>query len=194
MKEEFIMDYIWYVGYGSNLSRQRFFCYIEGGTPDFGKRKHAGCNKDSTLPVDNKAIVIPYPLYFALPNNCKETSNWGCGGVAFIGHHGVKEVKTFCRMWKITKEQYEDVRNQEGRAWYGKEIQLGEEEDVPIYTITIEAVLCNIICPSATYLKTMALGLKETYNFNKQEIADYLINKEGIKDSLKKDNLIKIIE
>ncbi len=61
-------------------------------------------------------------------------------------------------------------------------------------TITNEAVLSNIIRPSDTYLKTIALGLKETYNFDKQEIADYLIDKKGIKDSLKKDDLMKIFE
>jgi hypothetical protein len=186
------MDYIWYVGYGSNLNEQRFICYIKGGTPRFGKRKNDGC-KDRTLPAENKSIIIHYPLYFALPNNLKETFNWGRGGVAFIGHAEDKELKTFCRMWKITREQYEEVRNQEGRSWYGKEIPLGENGGMPIYTITNEAVLSNIICPSDAYLKTIALGLKETYNFSEEEIADYLIAKEGIKDSLKKDNLIKII-
>ena len=186
------MDYIWYVGYGSNLSEQRFVCYIKGGTPHFGKRKNNACKKDTTLPVENKMIIIPYTLYFALPNNCKETRNWGCGGVAFIGHYEDKEVKTFCRMWKITIEQYKHIRNEEG-PWYGKEIPLGENSGVPIYTITNESVLSNTICPADTYLKTIALGLKETYKFNEQEIADYLIDKEGIKDCLKKDNLMKII-
>lgn len=187
------MDYIWYVGYGSNLSEQRFLCYIKGGTSCFGKKKNDGCKKDPTLPAENKSIIIHYPLYFALPNNLKQTSNWGRGGVAFIGHHENKGLKTFCRMWKITREQYEEVRDQEGRSWYGKEIPLGENGGVPIYTITNEAVLSNIICPSDAYLKTIALGLKETYKLNEEEIADYLITKEGIKDSLKKDNLIKII-
>lgn len=193
IKGEIIVDYIWYVGYGSNLSEQRFLCYIKGGTPDFGMDKNNGCKKDPTLPVENKPIIIPYTLYFALPNNRKETSKWGYGGVAFIGLHEDKEVKTFCRMWKITIEQYKHVRNEEGRSWYGKEILLGDNGGVPIYTITNEAVLSNIICPSDTYLKTIALGLKETYKFNKQEIADYLIDKEGVKDRLKKDDLMKII-
>lgn len=189
------MDYIWYVGYGSNLSEQRFFCYIKGGTPDFGMGNNAGCKKDQTLPVENKPLIIPYTLYFAWPNNCKKTSKWGYGGVAFIGPHEDKEVKTFCRMWKITREQYEEVWDQEGRSrsWYGKEIPLGDNGGVPIYTITNEAVLSNIIRPSDAYLKTIALGLKETYKFSKQEIADYLIDKEGIKDHLTKDDLMKII-
>lgn len=187
------MDYIWYVGYGSNLSERRFLCYIKGEIPRFGKKKNDGCKKASTLPAENKPVIIHYSLYFALPNNLKETPNWGRGGVAFIGYHEDKGSKTYCRMWKITREQYEEVRDQEGRYWYGKEIPLGEDGGVPIYTITNQTVLSNIICPSDAYIKTIALGLKETYKFNEEQIADYLITKEGIKDSLKKDNLIKII-
>jgi len=29
--------YVWYAGYGSNLNKQRFMCYIKGGTPTYGK-------------------------------------------------------------------------------------------------------------------------------------------------------------
>ncbi len=66
------MAYVWYVGYGSNLSQQRFLCYITGRIPCFGKKKNDGCKKNQTLPADNKPIIIHYPLYFALPNNCRE--------------------------------------------------------------------------------------------------------------------------
>jgi hypothetical protein len=187
------MDSIWYVGYGSNLSEQRFFCYIKGGTPRFGKKRNDGCKKAPTLPAENKSLIIHYPLYFALPNNLKETSNWGRGGVAFIGYHEDKESNTYCRMWKITREQYEEVRDQEGRSWYGKEIPLGEDSGVPIYTITNYAILSNIICPSDAYIKTIALGLKETYNFNYEEIVDYLIEKKGIRGSLQKEVMLKIM-
>lgn len=185
------MDYVWYVGYGSNLSEQRFFCYINGGTPQFGKKPCKGCN-DKTLPLENKAITICYPLYFALPGEEEETDNWGRGGVAFIAPQKDEGSKTFCRMWKIGKGQYDEVRKQEGR-WYRKEIPLGEDSGVPICTITNNALLSNIICPSDAYIKTIALGLKETYKFSEEEIADYLITKEGIRNSLKKDSLIKII-
>lgn len=187
------MDFIWYVGYGSNLSEQRFLCYIRGGTPLFGKRENNGCKGDQTLPAENRSIVIHYPLYFALPNNLTETSNWGRGGVAFIGHKEDKGLKTFCRMWKITREQYKEVRKQEGCSWYGKEIQLGENSGLPIYTITNKAILNNILRPSDEYIKTIALGLKETYNLTEEEIADYLITKAGIRESLRKDTLLKII-
>ena len=186
------MSYIWYVGYGSNLHEQRFLCYIKGGTPCFGKKCNDGC-KDTALPVEKKAITINYPLYFALPDKNTNTPNWGIGGVAFIGHQEDKKLKTFCRMWKITKGQYDEVKKQEGSSWYGKEMQLGEEDGIPIYTITNNAFLTNIIRPSDAYIKTIALGLKEAYNFNDEKIVDYLIEKKGITGGLQKDAMLKII-
>lgn len=184
---------VWYVGYGSNLSKQRFLCYIEGGTPLFGKRHHDGCT-DKTLPKNNRPIIIHYPLYFALPKGRTKTENWCDGGVAFISPYKDVNTKTLCRMWKITKEQYEQVRDQEGRSWYNCEIPLGEEEGIPIYTITNEYNLDNILSPSEAYLKTIALGLKETYEFDNEKVANYLIEKIGIKEKLTKDKILRIIE
>lgn len=191
-KGETIMAYVWYVGYGSNVHEQRFLCYIKGGTPRFGKKCNKGCT-DKTLPIENKAITIDYPLYFALPGKNKGTSNWGAGGVAFIDPQEDKSLKTLCRMWKITKDQYHEVRKQEGPDWYGKEILLGEDGGVPICTITSDAVLSNVICPSDTYIKTIALGLIETYRFKNEEIVDYLLDKTGIKGIVQKDVMLKIV-
>ncbi len=185
------MDYIWYAGYGSNLSEQRFLCYIQGGSPHFGRKCNTGC-EDTTLPVENKPKIIHYRLYFALPDNCKKTCNWGCGGIAFISPHKDKMSKTLCRMWKITKNQYEEVKKQEGRS-YNKEIKLGEDNGVPIYTITNKNDLRNILCPSDCYIKTIALGIKEAYNFDVGKIASYLITKDGISGNLQKDQILKLI-
>jgi hypothetical protein len=185
------MAYVWYVGYGSNLHEQRFFCYIKGGTPHFGKTLYDGCT-DKRLPAENKAMIINYPLYFALPDKKTGTSNWGAGGVAFIGLKKDRRVKTLCRMWKITNNQYNEVKWQEG-SWYGKEILLGDEDGIPIYTITNGTVLTNINKPSDTYIKTIALGLKETYSFTDKKVVRYLITKRGIKDSIRKDNILRIV-
>ena len=185
------MDHIWYLGYGSNLHEQRFLCYIKGGTPTFGKTNYYGCT-DKTLPAEKKAMIINYPLYFALPDKSTKTSNWGPGGVAFINLKKDRRVKTLCRMWKITRNQYDEVKRQEGN-WYGKEILLGDEGGIPIYTITNDAVLNNIKKPSDTYIKTIALGLKETYNFTGKKVVRYLIGKRGIKNSMRKDNMLGIV-
>jgi len=129
--------YVWYSGYGSNLSKQRFLCYIMGGKPTYGKKCNKGCD-DKALPIEDKPCKIPYGLYFALPDKEEKTDMWGRGGVAFLD-----PTKECCRnnwalgrMWKIRKGQYEEVKCQEGRNQYNCEIRLGEEDGVPIYTIT----------------------------------------------------------
>jgi len=83
-------------------------------------------------------------------------------------------------MWKITKDQYEEVKKQEGPC-YDHEICIGKDNGIPIYTITNKRRLNNNIPPSKRYLKTVALGLKETYNMDNEEISEYLIEKNAIK-------------
>jgi len=145
------------------------------------------------MPVENKPFTINYPLYFAIPGTGNSTSNWGLGGVAFIDPQENGKARTFCRIWKITTAQYTEVRCQEGRTWYDHEIPLGIDCGYPIMTITNHSVIRNIISPSDAYLKTIALGLRETYDFSDDEIAEYLLDKTGIKGSLLKDDMLKTI-
>jgi len=172
-------NYVWYAGYGSNLNKQRFYCYIEGGTPTFGKRASDGCT-DKTLPADEQDIILPYELYFALPFNAHGTSNWGDGGVAFLSDTLTESSATRCRLWKITEEQYEEVWGQESKSWYGKPIKLGKIDDCPVWTITHEMPVTRIVRPSVPYLKTIIVGLKETFQMNDREIAEYLVEKRGV--------------
>jgi hypothetical protein len=187
------MDYVWYVGYGSNINEQRFLCYIYGGSPLFGKKHTRGCT-DKIRPPENKQITIGFPLYFALPGAIRRTSNWGYGGVAFIDQQEDKSAKTFCRMWKITKRQYDEVREQESRNLYGKEILLGEDCGIPVYSITSYNIHDNVICPSIAYIKTIAAGLRETYSFSDDAIVNYLLEKKGISGSMQKDKMLRIIQ
>lgn len=187
-------DYVWYLGYGSNLNEQRFLCYILGGKPMHGLRNNIGC-KDKTPPLENKPFEIPYHLYFALPDKKEETHGWGKGGVAFITPEVEKEKKFWTpgRMWKITKDQYREIRNQEGRDTYNFEIYLGENDGSPIYTITNKNVLTNILPPSEKYLKTIAAGLRETYYITNERIVEYLITKVGIKENFTQYDLLNAI-
>ena len=186
------MSYVWYVGYGSNLHQQRFFCYICGGRPLLGKVVACGCS-DRTTPTANIAIKINYQFYFAIPNNGKGTQNWGPGGVAFLAPQSNPNATTYCRMWKLTDAQYQEVRQQEGRSWYDHEIDLGVECGTRIVTITNSIMMKNILLPSDAYLKTIAKGLVETYHFSPDKIADYLLDKEGIKGSLEKSDILRKI-
>jgi hypothetical protein len=104
-------SYIWYAGYGSNLCKERLHCYIRGGDFKWGGKKAKGC-RDKTLPSANKPIQLPYRLYFA-----KRSPYWGNGGVAFISSDQEPDKNNWTRgrMWKITCEQYEEIKIQEGR-------------------------------------------------------------------------------
>ncbi|MFH1223815.1 MAG: hypothetical protein V1647_05695 [Pseudomonadota bacterium] len=182
--------YIWYAGYGSNLNMQRFLCYISGDQPTYGQKPAKGC-ADKSLPLENRPIRIPFSLYFALPDKRNETQNWGKGGVAFIRNTRSGDF-TLGRMWKVTMAQYEEIRDQEGRGWYDVEIPLGEEEGVPVYTITNGQILNNILPPSRLYLKTIIQGLKETFNVTSEQIAAYLLTKDGIRNFYKQSELLEI--
>lgn len=188
--------YVWYVGYGSNLDKQRFLCYISGGFPDFSlkKKKHDGCT-DKTVPGHPvKHITIPYRLYFAWSRKMKPPLNWGNGGVAFIDTKVESNMNYWsqCRMWKITCEQYEEVRDDEGRSLYNQEIYLEEQDGIPIRTITYGIVSRDILEPSDRYLKTIARGLRETFSFDANAFVNYLKDKEGIRENINEEKLREI--
>jgi hypothetical protein len=187
---EYKKSYIWYAGYGSNLSKQRFLRYVLGGKPTYGQRANEGCS-DKTLPLEDKAYKIPYQIYFALPDNKRSTSMWGPGRVSFIETNEASEF-SYGRMWKINLEQYEEIKTQEGRSWYDKEILLGTQDHISIYTITNSKILDNKLAPSEAYLKTLMLGLKETFNMSAKQIASYLLEKEGLKDNFRFEDLEKL--
>ncbi len=183
-----IKKYVWYAGYGSNLCRERFFCYIKGGQYKLGGSYAQGCT-DKTLPQEDKTIELPYRLYFA-----RKSSSWGQGGVAFISFDKEDPEKwTLARMWKITEEQFEQVRQQEGASWYNQIINTGMEEGIPILTIT-NSVNQTLNPPSKNYLSTIVIGLTESYQLHADEVYDYLHQKAGIQGYFSEKELRDIIE
>lgn len=181
--------HVWYVGYGSNLLRERFNHYILGGKFRWGGKPNNKC-RDSTLPKENRVFIIPHRLYFA--NN----SDWWQGnGVAFISPEPDKDAYTYGRMWKITKEQFEHIWKEEGNGknWYNKKLDLGQENGIPIYTITHSSEL-QFSTPSDNYVKTIIAGLKETYNLSDEKIIKYLIEKLGVKAHFSEQDLNTICQ
>lgn len=180
---------LWYVGYGSNLCHERFVHYVKGGGFRLGGKPCIGC-RDKTFLNESKPIKIPHGLFFA--NNAQW---WENGGVAFLSLEPELDENnyTYGRMWKITRKQFSDVWDQEGRGWYDKELNLGQDNDsIPIVTITSSNKL-ESNTPSDNYLKTMSIGLKETYHLDKKTTLEYLIEKPGIKNNMTKEKLLEII-
>lgn len=186
--------FVWYAVYGSNLSKQRFSCYLQGGKPTYGKITDNPCS-DSNLPSENHPSTIPYRLYFALPPKKKKTNNWGQGGVAYIEPYKEKnkDYWTKGRIWKITRDQYDEVKIKEG-ASYKHEIPLGSRDGIPIITITNPNKLTNVLQPSDSYLKTIIEGLRKTYDMDDDAIVSYLIEKEGIINKYTKNQLMTVAQ
>lgn len=181
-------EYVWYVGYGSNLCRERFFCYIKGGQYKLGGSSCEGC-KDKTLPRENKTIQLPYGLYFA-----RNSSSWSRGGVAFLSveREENQEKWTLARMWKITGEQFCRVRQQEGASWYNHTIDLGMDEGIRILTIT-SGDKHPLNPPSKNYLFTIVIGLIEAHKLNAEMIYNYLHEKDGIRGYFPEKELQDVI-
>jgi hypothetical protein len=179
---------IWYVAYGSNLSRARFQCYLTGGRPVGGARRNPGC-RDSGQPVSTVGVRIPGRIWFA-----GVSSVWG-GGMAFFDPSATGEV--LARAYLLTSDQFADVLAQElrrapgagldltplhrtGRHTYGPGgyetlVRVGTRKSVAMVTLTCDSPGWRTVnAPSAAYLRTMALGLREAHGLSPQAIADYV--------------------
>lgn len=106
------------------------------------------------MPLDSKRINIPFERYFA-----EKSSSWNNSGVAFIDPE--REGETIGRMYLITKDQYEEVKVQEGPAWYGYEVPLGKYNGIPVVTFT-SSFRRQETEPCEAYLKTISDGEAET--------------------------------
>ncbi|MDR1611166.1 MAG: gamma-glutamylcyclotransferase, partial [Planctomycetota bacterium] len=110
-------ELLWYASYGSNMLRERFLCYIKGGKFRGRGEDKGGC-RDTSLPLEDRPLLIPRQLYFA-----RNSSTWGGRGVAFLDKD--RPGLTLGRMYKITREQFGEVKSQEG-DWYRYELALGD--------------------------------------------------------------------
>lgn len=150
--------YVWYACYGSNLNKQRFLCYVQGGVCHYNGKPYTGC-RDKSEPIKDKPITISHRLYFA-----NISPKWIGSGVAFIDPQNDPNENTLGRMYLITKEQFKEIHEQEGAVpnWYGEVLELGEADGCKILTFTNSGIRpANV--PTKLYLQAMTDGLKETY-------------------------------
>ena len=209
---------IWYVSYGSNLSLERFKCYILGGKPLFSDKNHIGCRKKE-LPLKERSFYIPYDLYFS-----KRSASWENQGVAFINPQPGPDVSVLCKAYLIRKEQFTDIflqenskdpfketillnfediikrrtiiyKKEEDYSWYGRIIYIDKIENIPAFTFTATWDEKQVIYskPGTNYLKTIITGIRETMKMDKQETAGYLLQKKGIQNNYTHEEMLNLI-
>jgi hypothetical protein len=185
---------VWYVAYGSNLSRERFCYYLRGGRPDGSARDFPGC-RDTTDPSDSFGLLISGGVYFA-----GRSSGWRAG-MAFYDPHADGQVAA--RAYLITTEQFVDVIAQETRqspgritldlapafrgdryskgvGGYSVLVRVGEHRRVPLVTFTRDPDTApGLAAPSAAYLAAMATGLREAHGWSQMRIDRYLSGLPG---------------
>jgi hypothetical protein len=171
-KDVYKMDsnkkYVWYACYGSNILRERFMLYIEGGFSKFNNEDYKPCT-DKSAPLEDLPINIPYELYFG--NSSKK---WEDGGVAFLNPERKDNIKTLGRMYLITEEQFIEINKQEGSGWYDLIINLGTLNEIPVKTFTHSRMFTRNL-PAKKYLKVIEEGIHETYpDLSKYAIENYL--------------------
>ncbi len=161
------MSYLIYAAYGSNLLKERFMIYIKGGI--YRGRLYEG-SKDKTEPQDLGWMYVPHRLYFA-----KESSRWKNKGVAFLDCEEERDnnFHAVVRLWKVSEQQFEEIKKQEGQTWYNVELELGEKDGLIIKTIT-GCWKTEINKPSEEYLNVIRQGLKETTGWSDDKIEEYL--------------------
>ena len=188
-----MLQRLWYVAYGTNLSRARFQVYLHGGRPLGGARDYPGA-RDPLAPERDFGLMIPGGLRFL-----GASSVWG-GGLAVYDPRAAGEVAA--RAYLITAEQFVDVLAQEmrlqpglavdlapmqearwhsyGPGCYQTVVSLGAREGLPMLTFTCAEVDDRPANPpSESYLRTMALGLRESHGWTRSQIGAYLAGCPG---------------
>jgi hypothetical protein len=207
-------DHVWYAGYGSNLSRERFMAYILGGKAPGASFPQVGCS-DPSPPLAERRILLLHRLYFA-----HASPQWQDGGVAFVRRSREEGAKTLGRMYLISRRQFREIALQENglrdyevdgdvdlhliekegqvRFWdglYGTLLHLGEEGGYPIvtFTATWEDDQAPLNPPGPQYLRTIVRGLKDSYPISSDAVAEYLLGAPGVAGSIPESELRSLV-
>lgn len=146
-------DLVWYAAYGSNTDEKRFLYYIRGGTYPGNGKQYTGC-RDKTPPIASMPVQLHYERYFA-----KRSPGWDMKGVAFLDmdRPGV----TRGRAYLITREQYQDIRNQEGPNWYNEDALLGTYHGIPVRTLSHISRISPENEPADDYLRVVKQAARD---------------------------------
>jgi hypothetical protein len=169
--------HVWYAGYGSNTLAERFLCYIKGGQFRLGGTPLKPCT-DETPPTSTSDFVIQHRMYFA-----NHSKGWKRGGTALLDPTPTTDESEFtrARLWKVTWEQFREIWEKEGKTKHDIILHLRKHPDhCDIATFTSSRKL-DPTRPSDGYIRTIVLGLRETFVFSDRQTTDYLLGLEGIK-------------
>jgi len=187
------VDEVWYVSYGSNMSRTRLLSYLQGGRPPGGARAHPGA-RDPRPPRADMPVDLPGRVYFA-----GRSLTWG-GGIAFYDHN--RPGPTPARAYRITIGQFADITAQEmsrdpvpdspveqllsagaitgfhviGPGRYETLVNVGEHEGLPMLTFTSPDGIDDVAhaAPTTAYQAMLAQGLRAGHGWPDEKIAAYL--------------------
>lgn len=164
-------DLVWYAGYGSNLSQERFTCYISGGTCVENGKTYRGCS-DTTPPRATRNRGYSGQMYFG-----NSSPSWGGSGVAFYDPAQRDECNTVhMKLYQITRQQFHDVQGQEGNSdrWYGRMVCLEvDNHGLPVYTLTSETPRPKN-APSEAYKNLIASALQKEFKLGKRQAHAYI--------------------
>jgi len=188
---------VWYVSYGSNMSAGRLAVYLEGGIPPGGNRSNPGA-RDSTLPRRSVPVDLPGALYFA-----GASRQWGGGVAFYDhdAREPALGAPTAARAYLVTAEQFADVAAQEmyrvpqdgdpleevvlggidggrhhvGPGRYETLVEVGVLNDAPMLLFTSPHGIDHVehTQPSASYLSMLAQGLKESHQWDDDQVSAY---------------------
>ena len=144
---------VWYVAYGSNLSRERFGHYVDA-------------------PLDDRPTTIGHPVWFG-----GESVIW-TGGRAYLDHEAAPGRVTLARAWLLDTAQWDHLHAQENRGGnYPVVLDLGEHQGVPMRTFTCadRHDPAAGTRPAIEYLRAIATGLHEAHGLDAEAAATYLV-------------------
>lgn len=193
-------DLVWYAGYGSNLSPERFAHYLGGGRPGGATRTYPGA-RDRAAAREVRPLEVPGSVAFAW-----ESPTWG-GGIAFYAPpaDGDSSGRALLTGYLVTREQLADVVEQEmwrppgaetdlsdllggrlerlelGPGRYETLLVVARIEGRPVLTCTCpDPEALGLRAPAAAYLLTMVRGLHAVHGLDDEAIVGYLSARPGI--------------
>ncbi|KAL3696742.1 hypothetical protein R1sor_010818 [Riccia sorocarpa] len=205
--------YLWYASYASNMCTARFMCYIQGGQAEGMARSCIG-GRDKTPPVDSRWKHVPHQLIFGRSFTSTWGSGGVAfldptpdeGSTTLMRMYKIT-LQQFCDVlaqenrlipgdsrfrveWRHINALRLGVAASSNDAfemlpgWYGTIQYLGDEDGLPILTITCSADDMKkyrerklpVCAPSPTYIDVIIKGLRE-HGLSEEEARVYVLSR-----------------